>query len=1112
MVREHLKSMLLMCVVALHAIAGRAMVQASTTATALWDFYNVNPSSLSGVSIEGTQGHVASTLSGVSMFVIGQYGKFAQRTNDAQFNAKTALRIPVTTTSDVVTVTSDPGYHNYTVGGVAATADVTTHTATSSEVSAGYVVIYATANSYLQSISVVQYNYTAPSTTATALWDFYNVNPSSLSGVSIEGTQGHVASTLSGVSMYVIGQYGKFAQRTNDAQFNAKTALRIPVTTTSDVVTVISDPGYHNYTVGGVAATADKTTHTATASEVSAGYVVIYATASSYLQSISVVQQNYVAPTTTTTTTTTGTTSNTTTSTGNFTPVSQSYYVVTAGSASSLLSAISQANSSSSTGRKYIFVPDGTYDLGTTCLTAITASNVSIIGQSMSGTIIRNAPAVANEGISTTATLLNKGSYNYFQDLTLENALDYYSAGSAGRAVALQDKGSYTLCKNVALKSYQDTYYSNNTSGKYYFEKCNIYGTVDFLCGSGDAFFNQTTLTIRPRTQSGTGSCVIAAPYTSTSWGYVFNDCSISNSAESYSLGRAWGGSPKLAYINTTVNDTKIISTRFTTAGMNVVANSFVEYNTMNSSGQTVSPSSNIVTFTQGTSTNTMETILTASQAAGYALSKVFTDWTPNEDAAQLSMSSLSQSGSKLQWSAVSGASSYAIFNNGSLLTIVGSGTTSYTMTATGTYTVRASNPMGGFGTAASITISSLSSSSSSSSTSSNSYDLGEPVGWGTVNGSITGSGDVNAVTVTTADELVSALAGTTAKTIYVQGTLTFDGLKTVNGAANKTVYGLPGSVLTNPTHTSTVSNTGILMIKNSNNIILRNLTFKAAGAYDIDGYDNLTLQNDQYVWVDHCDFQDGVDGNFDANNGTDNICVTWCRFRYLIEPWAGGSGGSDTHCFSNLFGGSDSNASKDQDKLNTTFANCWWDEGCVERMPRVRFGKVHIVNCLYSSSDVSYCIGAGYSSNIYAENVAFTSTAAQKYPWKNCATSSGYTDYNITLTGCSGVSDQQSRSGSNSYFNPYSYYSYTPYAVSLVPSVVSAYAGATLSISASAKAMVFDTTTGIDTTEQDGVEATGQQIFSANGVEVSELQKGLNIVRTTYANGKVSTRKVVVR
>jgi pectate lyase/pectin methylesterase-like acyl-CoA thioesterase len=1114
------------------ALIQSSVMRAATTVTGLWDFQNMNPSSLSGLKIEGTQQHVASNNSNVQMFVIAKSGKFSVRTSDVQVNANTYLRVPVKSTSDVVTIVSYPGYYNFKINGTAATANTTNHTATASEVSNGFVEIAATATCYLYSIKVVQ----KVSTAVTALWDFANVNPSALSGLAIEGKQGHIPSTIADIDIYCIGQYGKFAQRTSDAQFNAKTTLRVPVTSTSDVVTVTSCTGYHNYAVGGTAATADVTTHTATSSEVSQGYVIIYGTGASYLKSIKAVLNNYTGSGQATSSTSssstsssssssssTTTTDNTTTASGNFTAVSQNYYIVSAGSASGFLSALSKANSSTSSGRKYIFLPDGTYDLGTTCLTAITGSNISIIGQSMSKTIIKNKPAVANEGISTTATLLNKGSNNYFQDLTIQNALDYYNAGSAGRAVTLQDKGNNTICKNVKLVSYQDTYYSNNASGQFYFEGCDIHGTVDFICGGGDVFFNECTLTVEKRNSDGSGSCVIAAPYTQSTWGYVFNNCTIANNAASYSLGRAWGCTPRLAYINTTLSaPTKIASTRFTAQGMNVIADKFVEYNSKNSSGSTVSPASNVVKFYVGSTTSSKETILSASAAKGYALSKVFTSWTPNEDCAQLTMSTVSQSGNTITWSKVSGASSYAIFKDSKFVAIVGSSTTSYSISATGTYSVRASNPMGGFGTAKSVTVSSLSSSSSSSSGTSSSvsgtssYDLGAPVGWGTVGGSITGSSNKNAVVVTNSSDFISAMSGTDQKTIYVKGTISVTGQMTVQNAQNKTVYGLPGSVLANTTHTSDASKTGILYLKNCKNIILRNLTFKGAGAYDIDGKDNLTVQNCQYLWVDHCDFQDGVDGNFDCNNGSDNISVTWCRFRYLISPWAGGSGGSDDHRFSDLWGGSDKNASKDEGKLRTTFANCWWDEGCRERMPRVRFGQIHIVNCLYSSSVANYCIGAGYKSNIYVEKTAFTTSKTQKTPWKSCATSSGYTDYNITLTGCSGVSDQQTRSGSNSYFNPYSKYSYTAYDASKVQSVVSQYAGATLSITAPAAARSIeigeeDTATGIISTDAEAT-VVSTQYFNARGAELPAPEKGLNIVKTTLSNGKTIVQKVMIR
>ena len=329
-------------------------------------------------------------------------------------------------------------------------------------------------------------------------------------------------------------------------------------------------------------------------------------------------------------------------------------------------------------------------------------------------------------------------------------------------------------------------------------------------------------------------------------------------------------------------------------------------------------------------------------------------------------------------------------------------------------------------------------------------YDFGGPVGWGTVDGLITGSEDENPVTVTTLEELKTAMKGEDQATIYVKGTIEFNGIVTFNSVKNKTIYGLPGAVLTNPTHSAKVSESGIMQLKNCKNIIIRNLTFKAAGAYDIDGNDNLTLATSTYIWIDHCDFQDGVDGNLDCNNGSDNICITWCRFRYLIAPWSGGSGGANDHRYTNLWGGSDNNASKDGNKLRTTFANCWWDEGCKERMPRIRFGQVHIVNCLYSSSVANYCVGTGYRCNAYVENCAFTSAKTKGTPWKNYATKSGYTDYNITLVNNLGANDVQKRSGSIDYFIPSEHYAYSAYDANLVEGVVSDEtngAGATLTI-----------------------------------------------------------------
>ena len=188
------------------------------------------------------------------------------------------------------------------------------------------------------------------------------------------------------------------------------------------------------------------------------------------------------------------------------------------------------------------------------------------------------------------------------------------------------------------------------------------------------------------------------------------------------------------------------------------------------------------------------------------------------------------------------------------------------------------------------------------------------PVGWASVGASVTGGNDENPVVVTSLAQLESALQtarnntkkdANSKMTIYVKGEIEVNGYVNVQDTKNLTIYGLPGSAMVNKNRTEKAK-TGIMLIKRCQNLIMRNMTFKSAGAYDIDGNDNLTLQSSEHIWVDHCDFQDGVDGNFDCNNQANYVTVTWCRFHYLIDPKAGGTGGSDDHRYSNLWGGSD--------------------------------------------------------------------------------------------------------------------------------------------------------------------------------------------------------------
>ena len=361
------------------------------------------------------------------------------------------------------------------------------------------------------------------------------------------------------------------------------------------------------------------------------------------------------------------------------------YYVISSGDVSSLLLAIKSAQEGDR-----IFLPNGTYDFGETVKTPISANNLSIIGQSADGVIIRNAPDVKVEGLGSADLFQNFSTGLYMQDLTLQNDLDYYKAGT-GRAPVLQDLGTQTIMKNVNMRSYQDTYYSK--SGDYYFEGGLIQGTVDYICGNGNAYFNGVTLLNKSRSATGsTGDCTITAANTSSNLkGYVFNGCTIETESKTFNFGRSWG-TAKTAFLNTTINSGKLAATRWTVAGMNSAPVSYKEYNTVDKSGNGMNtPASNIIEFTHSTGNNTMETVLSAAEAQEYALDKFFTSWDPAAIAAQEAIDT-----ENFEPEAV-----FLVENNGAFVALVkGSALSAYTQG-----TIRKANARGGFGAAADLSL-----------------------------------------------------------------------------------------------------------------------------------------------------------------------------------------------------------------------------------------------------------------------------------------------------------------------------------------------------------------------------------------------------------------------
>lgn len=389
------------------------------------------------------------------------------------------------------------------------------------------------------------------------------------------------------------------------------------------------------------------------------------------------------------------------------------WYTVKAGDAKSFITTleiVNAANAATDAPRSYIFLPDGTYDLGDKCLTQISGNNISIIGESMDKTIIVNKPAIENEGIGTTATLLNLSNNLYLQDLTLKDALDYYKTGSAGRAVCLQDRGTKTICKNVKMLSYQDTYYSNEPNGKgqFYFEDSEIHGTVDYVCGGGDVYFNRVLFVNESRKENEkNGTDVIAAPNSKSEWGYIFKDCTIENKAANFSLGRSWNNITRLIWLNTTVNQKNEILNDgkkyayFDIAAMDLaIADKFRIDALKDTEGNTFSPAEKKVLFTDknGKAKAAEENIiLTAEEAATYTLDAVFGDWKPEAKAAQATATATTLKDGKLSWTG--DAKMYLVAKDGKFYTL----TTENSLIVNddkASFTVRAANGMGGFGTA----------------------------------------------------------------------------------------------------------------------------------------------------------------------------------------------------------------------------------------------------------------------------------------------------------------------------------------------------------------------------------------------------------------------------
>ena len=282
------------------------------------------------------------------------------------------------------------------------------------------------------------------------------------------------------------------------------------------------------------------------------------------------------------------------------------------------------------------------------------------------------------------------------QDVTIKSAMP----DESGRNIVLNDASDKTVCKDVCLWAYQDTYVSNNENSRYYFEGGLLRGRTDFLCGKGDVYYNRVEL------QMCAGG-YLAVPSVAKEYGYIFKDCKITGPESvdgQYTLGRPWGSGTPIALFIDTEMQIKPSAIGWHDMGTDGYPKQFAEYNSFTSNGSPIDLSQRKKTFGPGNHPN--NPVLTKEEAESMTIAKVMggdDDWDPAALAEQAPLpANVELEGSTLSWDDSEYVLCWAVCENGKVVAFTTE--PEYTVAnPDAVYSVRAANEMGGLGDAVTV-------------------------------------------------------------------------------------------------------------------------------------------------------------------------------------------------------------------------------------------------------------------------------------------------------------------------------------------------------------------------------------------------------------------------
>ena len=306
----------------------------------------------------------------------------------------------------------------------------------------------------------------------------------------------------------------------------------------------------------------------------------------------------------------------------------------------------------------YIFIKKGTYEGHV----QINRANTHLVGQNKQNTIItwNKLHTEGGGSVDTNASVNVTAS-----DVSLDNLTIRNTRIDEGQALALYTKADRIILTNCNLEGWQDTYRTGNDGQRHLVRNCKITGTTDFVYNRGEVFFDCDTLHVLRNT-----NVIVAPDHINAKYGYVFSDCVITaeQSGSTTALGRPWGNTPKVSYINTRLTN----GVSITAEGWNNMGGlptQMAEYNTTDANGNAVDLSQRKTSFTAEGNTRSSKAVLGKVEADSYKLDYVLRgsdNWDADWRGFILPAPEISVNGNNVSWSDPTGfAQCYLVIADG---------------------------------------------------------------------------------------------------------------------------------------------------------------------------------------------------------------------------------------------------------------------------------------------------------------------------------------------------------------------------------------------------------------------------------------------------------------